>query len=261
MLIHPAFDPVALRLGPLAVHWYGLMYLAAFAAGWWLGRLRAGRPGSGWWAQEVDDLLFYAALGVVLGGRLGYALFYGLPQYLAHPLDILKIWEGGMSFHGGLLGVLVAMWLHGRRTGRGFFGLTDFLAPLVPPGLFFGRIGNFVNAELWGRPTDLPWGVVFPGSDGLPRHPTQLYEAGLEGVVLFLALWLYSRRARPPMAVSGLFLVLYGCFRLLVEQVREPDAHLGYLAGGWVTMGMLLSLPMVAVGALLLVLAHRRRAG
>ena len=203
MIAFPAIDPVAFRLGPFPVHWYGLMYLVGFAAAWALGRWRARDPRRGWTPAMVDDLVFYGALGAVLGGRIGYILFYGLPQYVASPLDALKVWQGGMSFHGGLIGALLASWLLGRRQGQGFFQVTDFLAPLVPPGLLAGRIGNFVNAELWGAPTDLPWGVVFPGdaAGGVPRHPSQLYEAFLEGLVLFAVLWAFSRRPRPTMAV------------------------------------------------------------
>ncbi len=259
MLTYPRIDPVAIQLGPLKVHWYGLAYLAGFVAGWWLGRVRARRPGSGWKPEQVDDLLFFVALGVILGGRLGYVLFYNAAAVLSDPLFPLRIWEGGMSFHGGLLGVLVAMWLYGRRRGRGFFAVTDFIAPLVPIGLGTGRLANFINAELWGKATTVPWAMVFPGGGPLPRHPSQLYEATLEGLVLFVILWLYSARPRPPMAVSGMFLVCYGVFRGAVELVRMPDAHIGYLAWGWVTMGHVLSLPMVACGLLLLGLAARAR--
>ncbi len=257
---YPDIDPIAFHLGPLAVHWYGLMYLVGFLAAWWLGRVRARDPRRGWDPGEIDDLIFYAALGVVIGGRLGYALFYNLPQYLASPGQLLAVWKGGMSFHGGLTGVLVAMWLYGRKTGRSFFAVADFVAPLVPVGLGAGRLGNFINGELWGKPSDLPWAMVFPDprAGGIARHPTQLYEALLEGLVLFVALWLYSRRPRPTMAVSGLFLVLYGVFRFAVEFVRVPDAQLGYLALGWVTMGQLLSLPMVIAGVVLLALAGRQ---
>ncbi|GAB6041199.1 prolipoprotein diacylglyceryl transferase [Endothiovibrio diazotrophicus] len=259
MLSFPEFNPIALELGPLKVRWYGLMYLVGFAGGWWLGRLRVRRPGSGWKPLEMDDLLFYTALGVVLGGRIGYTLFYNLPLFLHDPLVLFRVWEGGMSFHGGLLGVITALWLFGRRHGKGFFAVADFVAPLVPIGLFSGRIGNFINGELWGAPTDLPWGMVFPDAGPLARHPSQLYEATLEGVVLFLLLWFYSAKPRPTMAVSGLFLSAYGIFRFLVEFVRQPDIQIGYLAGGWFTMGQLLSTPMILFGALLLLLAHRHR--
>jgi len=272
-MLYPDIDPVALALGPLRIRWYGLMYLVGFAAAWWLGRLRARRPGSGWRPDEVDDLIFFGAIGAVAGGRLGYILFYAFEDWLADPLRILRIWEGGMSFHGGLLGVLVAVALFARRTRRPFFVVTDFLAPLVPLGLGAGRIGNFINGELWGAPTTAAWGMQLPCARfpehcaGLPadavlslaRHPTQLYEAALEGAVLFAILWLYSARPRPTMAVSGLFLVGYGMFRFAVEFVRLPDAHLGYLAFDWLTMGQVLTLPMVAAGVLLLALAYRRR--
>jgi len=256
MLNYPRIDPVAVKLGPLKIHWYGLMYLFGFLGAWLLASKRA--PRYGWKNEEIEDLLFYSALGVVIGGRTGYMLFYNLPQLLSSPLSYFHIWEGGMSFHGGMLGVLVAAWFFARKHRRSFFEITDFVAPLVPIGLFFGRIGNFINAELWGKVTDLPWAMVFPGGGPLPRHPSQLYEATLEGLVLFTVLWLYSAKSRPRMAVSGLFLLLYGVFRFLVEFVRLPDPQLGYLAFGWVTMGQVLSLPMILVGAFLLWLAYRR---
>ncbi len=274
MMIYPNIDPIALSLGPLSVHWYGVMYLVGFLGGWWLARVRAARPGSGWTAQQIDDLLFYIVLGVVLGGRLGYTLFYGFATLLNDPLSMLRIWEGGMSFHGGLLGVLIAMWLFGRRHARGFFELTDFIAPLIAVGLGAGRIGNFINGELWGAPASVPWAMrvscdrffelcrdklqLPPGTDYTPPlHPTQLYEALLEGLVLFLILWLFSSKPRPAMAVSGLFLVCYGLFRFTIEFMRMPDAHIGYLAFDWLTMGQLLTLPMLAGGLSLLVLAYR----
>ncbi|MBO8086414.1 MAG: prolipoprotein diacylglyceryl transferase [Marichromatium sp.] len=275
MLTYPDIDPVALALGPLQIHWYGLMYLLGFAAAWGLGRWRAARPDSGWSGVMVDDLIFYGVIGVILGGRLGYMLFYGLDQVAADPLALLRVWEGGMSFHGGLLGVLIATALFSRRQGLTFFQATDFLAPLVPLGLLAGRIGNFINGELWGHRTNLPWGVQLP-CEQFPRqcldqpattllspavHASQLYEALLEGLVLFVVLWLFSSRPRPTMAVSGLFLVGYGAARFSVEFVRLPDAHLGYLAFGWLTMGQLLTLPMILAGALLLALAYRRPTG
>ncbi len=258
MLRYPNIDPVIVRIGDYALHWYGVMYLIGFAAAWWLGRLRARRPGSGWKAEEIPDLIFYGALGVVLGGRIGYMLFYQFPLLIEDPLSLFRIWQGGMSFHGGLIGVLVAMALYARKTHRHFFEVTDFIAPLVPIGLFAGRIGNFINGELWGRPTNLPWGMVFPFVDDRPRHPSMLYEAFLEGIVLFLILWWYSARPRPRMAVSGLFLLGYGTFRFLVEFVREPDPQLGHIAFGWMNMGHLLSLPMIVAGVFMLWWSHRR---
>lgn len=260
MLIHPDFDPVAFSLGPLHVRWYGLMYLLGFLAGWALGRYRVKQPGSGWTTAQMDDLVFYVALGAILGGRIGYVLFYSFSNFLHDPLVLFRIWEGGMSFHGGFLGVLLAMALFTRKHHKGFWPTVDFLAPLIPPGLFFGRIGNFINGELWGRVTDMPWGMVFrQTSDGLPRHPSQLYQAALEGVALFLIVWLFSAKPRPTMAVSGVFALSYGVFRFLVEFFRQPDAQVGYLAFNWLTMGQVLSLPMVLVGIILLALAYRRK--
>ncbi len=259
MLQYPDIDPVAVSFGPVTVHWYGLMYLIAFVAGWWLGRVRAKRPGSGWTSDEISDLVFYAALGAVLGGRIGYVLFYNFGLFAKEPLMVLRIWQGGMSFHGGLLGVLVAMWLYGRKTGRSFFQVTDFMAPLVPVGLGAGRIGNFIIGELWGRPTELPWGMVFPYVDSQPRHPSMLYEAVLEGLVLFVILWGFSSKQRPYRAVSGMFLLCYGVFRFAVEFVREPDAQIGFMVFGWVTRGQVLSLPMILFGLLLLWLAYRHK--
>jgi phosphatidylglycerol:prolipoprotein diacylglycerol transferase len=260
VLKHPAIDPVAISIGPVNVHWYGLMYLVGFLAAWYLGRRRA-LPGSGWDARLVSDLVFYGALGAVLGGRIGYVLFYDLAAVIADPLRALRIWEGGMSFHGGLLGAIVAMALFARSSGKRFFEVADFAAPLVPIGLCAGRIGNFINGELWGRVSEVPWAMVFadPRAGGFPRHPSQLYEALLEGAVLFAVLWIYSSRPRPVMAVSGLFLAGYGSLRFLVEFTRMPDEHLGFIAGNWLTMGQLLSLPMIGAGIVLLTMVHRAR--
>lgn len=273
MFRYPDIDPIALSIGPLHLRWYGLMYLVGFLAAWWLGRHRIERLGRGLEVQHLDDLLFYCVLGVVLGGRLGYVIFYQTAELLRDPLYLLRIWEGGMSFHGGLLGVILAEWLFARQRGIGIFQVADFVAPLVPIGLGVGRIGNFINGELWGRPTDLPWGVQVSCIDfpercagmaptalwSLPLHPSQLYEAMLEGVGLFILLWFFSARPRPTMAVSGLFLLAYGVVRFLVELVRQPDPQLGYLAFGWLTMGQILSVPMVLGGLVLLSLAYRRR--
>jgi phosphatidylglycerol:prolipoprotein diacylglycerol transferase len=305
MLVHPQFDPVAVQIGPLAIHWYGLMYLAAFMAFLWLGRKRIAmlnkaqnsrrqtlyprrktrkaqeerrqareerrkaqdaknqgvpaRPIIPFTAKLLDNLLFYGVMGVILGGRLGYVLFYKAGYYSAHPLEIFAVWQGGMSFHGGFLGVLVAMAWFAHKHHLRWLQLTDFIAPLVPPGLALGRLGNFINGELWGRPTDVPWAMIFPNVDKLPRHPSQLYEFALEGVLLFTLLWWYARKPRPIGAVSGLFLIGYGSFRFLVEFTREPDDFLGLLSLG-MSMGQWLSLPMVIAGVLLMVLSSRRAA-
>ena len=260
MIVQPSIDPVAFSIGPLKVHWYGLMYLAGFSIGWWLGRRRTRQAWRGMRPVDMDDLLFYAVLGIVVGGRLGYLVFYGYERLLEDPLYALRVWQGGMSFHGGLLGVIVALVWFTRSRGMSFFQGADFIAPLVPPGLFAGRIGNFINGNLWGAPTDLPWGVLFrsPTAGGVARHPTQLYEALLEGAVLFALLWLYSRAPRPLRSVSGLFLLGYGVMRFAVEFVREPDAHIGYLAFGWLTMGQVLTLPMIVAGAVLMLWAYRK---
>jgi phosphatidylglycerol:prolipoprotein diacylglycerol transferase len=253
MIVHPNFDPVAISLGPLTVHWYGLMYLAGFACGLLLGRRRAIRPGSGWQADEIIDLLFYIAVGVIAGGRLGYVIFYNPGYYFSHLGEIIALWDGGMSFHGGLIGVLVAMGVYARSTDRSYLAVSDFLAPLIPTGLFFGRIGNFINQELWGRVTDVSWGVMFyTAPSSLPRHPSQLYEAALEGVLLFAVLWWFSDTRRQPGQVSGLFVLGYGVFRFFVEFYREPDGHIGTVALDWMTMGQLLSVPMIVLGLYLL---------
>jgi len=280
MIILNQINPIAIDLGPVQVHWYGVMYLVAFATAWWLGRSRilAGRlPGAD--VNAFGDLMFYAMLGVVLGGRIGYVLFYAFGDFLANPLMLVKVWEGGMSFHGGLLGVLFASWWWSRRRNLHFFDVMDFVAPCVPLGLGFGRLGNYIGGELWGKPTGADWGVVFPRAlppelaaldaaalraqfesgalNAFARHPSQLYQAVLEGLVMFCILWLYSRKPRPRYAVAGLFALLYGVFRFLVEFVRVPDAQLGYLAFGWLTMGQLLSTPLILVGLFWLWLSRR----
>ncbi len=259
MLPYPAIDPVAVSLGPLKIHWYGLMYIIGIGAAWWLARKRTAMLEPGWRKEQIDDLIFYSALGLIVGGRLGYTLFYNFSSFLQEPTTLFKVWEGGMSFHGGLLGVLTALWLYGRARKTNFFSLTDFIAPLVPIGLFFGRIGNFINGELWGKVSEVPWAMVFPGAGLEPRHPSQLYEALLEGAILFALLNAFVRRRRPKMATSGLFLLLYGIFRFCVEFVRLPDAHIGYLAFGWLTLGQVLTLPMIFFGGVLLILAYRQK--
>ena len=292
MIIHPQFDPIAVSLGPLHVRWYGLMYLVAFLLFVALGKYRARKNTFlGWAPNEVDDLLFYGALGVVLGGRLGYVVFYKLSYYLGHPLEIAYIWQGGMSFHGGFIGVLVALWLFGRKTKRQFWQVADFVAPLVPTGLAAGRLGNYINGELWGRVTaaDKPWATLFPQARledaaaaqanpalqqmlmpyadkfdqlrylALPRHPSQLYQFALEGLALFFILWFYTRKPRPIGAASALFFFGYGVFRFVAEYGREPDSFLGFVAFN-LSMGQVLSLPMVAIGIALWVWAHRKNA-
>ena len=241
------------------MRWYGLMYLGGFVACWLGMRWRAKAPWSQIKPDQVDDVVFYSALGAILGGRIGYMLIYGHAELLRDPLSIVRVWEGGMSFHGGLAGVLVAMAIYSRRIGQPFFAVMDFVAPWAPTGLFLGRVGNFINGELWGKPTsaDAPWAVIV---DGVARHPSQLYEAFLEGVVLFIVLLVFTAKPRPTMAASGLFLIGYGAFRVLVEFVRLPDDDLGYLAFGWLTTGQVLSAPMVLIGVILLVLAYRRGA-
>jgi phosphatidylglycerol:prolipoprotein diacylglycerol transferase len=256
MVNYPGFNPIAFELGPVKVHWYGIMYLLGFAGAWWLARRRAAKPGSSWKADDVDDLIFFCMLGVILGGRIGYVLFYGLKFWATDAWYPLKLWEGGMSFHGGLLGVVAAMTLFAWRRGRNAADVYDFTAPLPALGLFFGRIGNFINGELWGKVTTVPWGFKVNGE---VRHASQLYEAGLEGLLLFTVLWWYTSKPRPRLAPSGLFMLGYGLARSVVEFVRVPDEHIGYLAGGWFTEGQLLSLPMIIVGIAFLAWAYRAR--
>jgi len=263
MLIHPQFDPAAIRIGSFAIHWYGLMYLMAFVQFLLLGRLRIRSPQYqvlGWSYKDLEDLLFAGVLGVVLGGRLGYTLFYQPGFYLAHPFNILKLWEGGMSFHGGLLGVILAMLWFAHRHKTTFFVVSDLVAPLVPFGLAFGRLGNFINGELWGRPTDLPWAMIFPQVDMLPRHPSQIYQLFGEGLLLGIILWIFSSKPRPLGQVSGLFLLGYGVCRFLAEFAREPDAFLGLLGMG-LSMGQWLSLPMIFLGFYLIVRPNTQKVG
>lgn len=252
MLNHPNFDPVAMQIGPVSIHWYGLMYLFGFAMVWVLGRYRIRRNYTDLTLRDLEDLIFYCVLGVIIGGRLGYIIFYKPAEYMANPLMTLYIWEGGMSFHGGLLGVIAAIFIYAKARKHTLLDLGDFIAPLVPLGLAAGRLGNFINGELWGRPTDLPWAMVFPMAfDNIGRHPSQLYEMALEGLLLFIILWWYSSKPRLQGHVSGMFLAGYGVFRFLVEYTREPDAFLGLLPGGF-TMGQLLSIPMVLIGVALI---------
>jgi len=269
MLNYPALDPIALSvgpfeiagriLGPLQVHWYGIMYLLGFSAAWWLAMRRAGKSGSVIKPTQVEDLIIYSAMGVILGGRCGYVLFYHFERFLADPLWLLRVWEGGMSFHGGLLGVAVALLLYARKLNRPFWALTDFVIPLVPLGLGLGRLGNFIGQELWGRATDVSWAMVFPRDpEQLARHPSQLYQAFLEGVVLFAIMLWFSAKPRPRMAVTGLFVALYGLFRFVVEFFREPDSHIGFDWLGWMTRGQMLSAPMIVGGLLLLAWAYRQ---
>ena len=261
MLQYPGFDKVAFQIGPigdygpLKVHWYGIMYLVAFTVGWFLARLRAKKPGSTWKPADVDDFMFYCMLGTIIGGRLGYVFFYGLSFWAKDPWYPFKVMDGGMSFHGGLIGVLTALAIFAVRNKRRIADVFDFGAPLPGLGICAGRIGNFINGELWGKTTDVPWGFMV---DGEVRHATQLYEAGLEGLLLFVIMWWYTSRPRPLLAPTGLFLVLYSLARITVEFWRIPDEHINYLAGGWFTMGMLLTLPMLLIGLTLMFMAYRR---
>ncbi len=263
MIQYPGFNPIAIEIpipfgdfGPLKVHWYGIMYLVAFAAAWWLGRVRAKKPGSTWKVEDIDDFMFFGMLGTILGGRLGYVFFYGLEFWAEDKWYPFKITDGGMSFHGGLLGVLIAFGIFAIRRKRHMGDVFDFAAALPGIGIFAVRIGNFINGELWGKPTDVPWAFVV---NETARHATQLYEAALEGILLFLILWWFTAKPRPRWAPAGLFLVIYSLARLTVEFWREPDQHLGYMFGGWLTRGMLLSLPVLALGIVFLAVAYRRR--
>src|SRR3990167_3659904 len=258
MITYPEINPIAFHMGPLPVHWYGLMYLFGFLGGWGLLALRLRFSPRNITYEQLSDILFYVALGVIIGGRLGYMIFYNFAEAMRHPLSILMIWQGGMSFHGGLIGVIVALWLYGRHIGKSLIELTDFITPVVPIGLGAGRIGNFINGELWGRVTDVPWAMIFPSGGDVLRHPSQLYEFFLEGVVLFLVLWFFSAKKRPVGAVSGLFLILYGVFRFTVEFFREPDAQIGFVALGWMTKGQLLSIPMILLGIAILFWAYKK---
>ena len=261
MLNYPAIDPVAIALGPISIHWYGIMYLIGFAGAYLLASYRAKLSAGRWTPDQVSDVIFYGAMGVILGGRIGYIVFYQFAGLLDDPLSLLRIWEGGMSFHGGLLGVIVAMWLFARRHAKHLVDVTDFIAPFVPLGLGMGRLGNFIGGELWGRSTDAPWAMIFPNDpEQLARHPSQLYQFALEGVLLFVILWFFSQKTKPRYCVSGAFLLFYGIFRIVVEFFRQPDAHIGYVAFDWLTQGQLLSLPMVIGGMWIIWYGYKRQA-
>ena len=257
MIAYPEINPVALDLGPLKVHWYGLTYLIGFVGAYFLMNYRAKKTGE-FTQEQVSDLVFWGALGVILGGRFGYVLFYNFSHFLSDPLSLFAIWEGGMSFHGGMLGVMISLTLYGRKINKTFFELMDFVVPVVPIGLGAGRIGNFIGGELWGRVTDVPWAMVFPRADEFPRHPSQLYQFALEGVALFLIVWFFSSKPRPRMVVSGIFLASYGVFRFIVEFARQPDSHIGFLYGDWLTMGQVLSTPMILIGIVFMVIGYKR---
>jgi phosphatidylglycerol---prolipoprotein diacylglyceryl transferase len=259
MFIHPQFDPVAIHITEkFGIHWYGLMYLTGFLAFFFLGRYQIrSKPWFQWTDQMLDDALFYGALGVIFGGRLGYVLFYQFSNFMANPIDIIKVWQGGMSFHGGFLGVLIAMYFFHRKYPQHWLKIMDFIAPLVPIGLGAGRMGNFINGELWGRPTHSQFGMIFPQADMIPRHPSQLYEFALEGIILFCILWWFSKKQRPIGSISALFLILYGSFRFMVEFTRQPDDFLGLLELG-LSMGQWLSLPMILAGIGMYWAAHKK---
>ena len=259
MFTFPQFNPVFISLGPLSIHWYGVMYIIAFGGAWVLASYRRNMKPNQWSTDQISDLVFYGAIGAVVGGRLGSVFFYNFDRFLVDPLWVFRVWEGGMSFHGGLLGVGVAFYFYSKGLRKGFWETIDFIVPFVPFGLGAGRIGNFIGGELWGRPTDVPWGMVFPHVDQLPRHPSQLYEVALEGVALFILLWWFSSKPRPRLAVSGVFALGYGSFRFFIEFFREPDQQIGIIAFEWLTMGQLLSVPMAAGGMLLLFLSYNKQ--
>ncbi|MCH2345786.1 MAG: prolipoprotein diacylglyceryl transferase [Pseudomonadales bacterium] len=259
MFTFPQFNPVVISLGPLSIHWYGVMYIIAFGGAWVLASYRRNMKPNQWSTDQISDLVFYGAIGAVVGGRLGSVFFYNFDRFLVDPLWVFRVWEGGMSFHGGLLGVGVAFYFYSKSLRKGFWETIDFIVPFVPFGLGAGRIGNFIGGELWGRPTDVPWGMVFPHVDQLPRHPSQLYEVALEGVARFILLWWFSSKPRPRLAVSGVFALGYGSFRFFIEFFREPDQQIGIIAFEWLTMGQLLSVPMAAGGMLLLFLSYNKQ--
>lgn len=257
MLRYPNIDRIALQIGPIKIYWYGITYLLGFALAWVLARFRAKKLKLNWNSNVISDFIFYCAIGGVLGGRLGYVLFYESSYFLYHPLSIFEIWHGGMSFHGGIIGLIIGLFFFARKVKLSFLTMLDFAAPLAPLGIAFGRIGNFINSELWGRITTVPWGVIFPNGGPLPRHPSQLYEALVEGVFLFIVVWLYSAKPRPRGTVSALFLLVYGIARFGCEFFRDPDQHLGFIAFNWLTMGQLLSLPVIIIGIVMLILFRK----
>ena len=259
MIQYPSIDPVLLKIGPLKIHWYGVTYLVGFLLIWLGLSFRVKKSKGLWTSDQLSDIIFYGILGVLLGGRIGYIVFYNFSDYISHPLEMIKVWDGGMSFHGGLIGVIIAFIIYGKKINKSLFQISEFVLPFVPIGLGMGRIGNFINAELWGKVTNLPWAMVFPTDPTqLPRHPSMLYEFLLEGVVLFIILIWFSKKTRPRLAIAGLFLLLYGCFRFLVEFVRVPDQQLGYLAWNWLTMGQILSFPMIIIGIIWLFRAYTK---
>jgi phosphatidylglycerol:prolipoprotein diacylglycerol transferase len=253
---YPQFDPVAISLGPLSIHWYALSYLVGISLAWWSLGIRNRHQNLGWTKEAISDVIFYGVLGVILGGRIGYMLFYGYASLAENPLIIFQLWKGGMSFHGGMLGVAIALFVYSRKYKRPFFEVMDFIAPCIPLGLGCGRIGNFINGELPGRITDVPWAAIYPG-EVIGRHPSSLYQAMLEGPVLFLIIWIFASRPRPTMTITGLFLISYGSLRVLSEFFRQPDDHLGFIAFDWVTQGQLLSLPMVLLGIAFVFVGYR----
>lgn len=258
MFVYPNLNPIALKIGPIKIYWYGIMYIVGLMLAWILATYRAKKPNSGWTKTEIGDLIFYGAIGLVIGGRIGYMLFYDFHNFIVNPIILFKTWDGGMSFHGGMLGAIIAMYIFSRVKHKHFLDVTDFAVPLVPLGLAAGRLGNFINGELWGRVTTMPWGMIYPQAGPLPRHPSELYEFFCEGIILFIILWFYSAKPKPRMAVSALFVLCYGCIRFTLEFFRQPDPQLGFIAFGWLTMGQLLSLPMIIVGIILLYFSYKR---
>jgi phosphatidylglycerol---prolipoprotein diacylglyceryl transferase len=259
LLNYPQINNIAIQIGPIKIYWYGISYLISFTIAWWLAKIRAQKLNYNWNNEIINDFIFYSALGAIVGGRLGYVLFYNFKELLHDPLFILRTWEGGMSFHGGILGTVICLFIFSRKMKLSFIEMIDFAAPLTPPGLALGRLGNFINSELWGRVTTVPWGMVSEKGGPLPCHPSQLYEAFAEGVILFIIVWIYSAKPRPKGTTSALFLCCYGVIRFVCEFFRKPDAHLGFIAANWLTMGQLLSLPMIAIGAYMMWFYNKKK--